>query len=272
MRFSRFMIAAATAALVLSAGSAQAELNLWISHHFAGMDQYNTGDFQDAKVVLEAALDETRTKHRKADTHNKLGQVYTALGEFEQAEGHYQQAYDLKRKSMGKRHRDMPNVLNNMADLYYLMEKPDKVESLYREALDILERDQLNVEVCRALNGLALLYNDRGEYVKAEETLKRAIRIHEKAERRDDPYMANVLNNLGILYTNLGRFDEAEPLMDRCQYVQDAMLRPDHPDVAVRLHATAVLYQNTGRANEAIQLAGSAEAIRDKQREKGDLY
>lgn len=272
MRFSRLIFGAAAAVLITASGTAHAELNLWISHHFAGMDQYQTGDYQDARVVLEAALDETRTKHRRGDTHNKLGQVYTALAEFELAEDHYQKALSLKRQDLGRRHREIPNILNNLADLYYLMEKPAKVESLYREALDILERDQLNLEVCRALNGLALLYNDNGEYVKAEETLKRAIRIHEKAERRDHPYMATVLTNLGILYTNLERYDEAEPLFERSQYVQDAMLRPNHPDAAVRLHATAVLYQKTGRGGEAVQLAARAESIRDAQRAKGDLY
>jgi tetratricopeptide (TPR) repeat protein len=272
MLLSRSWKGLTVAMALLFAGGAHAELNLWISHHFAGLDQYETGDYQDARIVLEAALDETGKRHRRGDTHNKLGQVYTALGEFEQAEDHYQQALSLKRRDLGKRHRDIPNILNNLADLYYLMEKPEKVESLYRESLDILERDQLNLEVCRALNGLALLYNDGGEYVKAEETLKRAIRVHEKAQRRDHPYMATVLTNLGILYTNLERYDEAEPLFERSAYVQDVELRPGHPDAAVRLHATAVLYHNTGRGAEAATLAAHAEKIRDAQRAKGDLY
>ena len=159
-----------------------------------------------------------------------------------------------------------------MADLHYIQGKTKDVECLYRKALSFNKRDQLNIEVCRSLNGLAVLHVDEGEYVEAEELLKRAIRIHEKAERRDHPYLATVLTNLGILYTNLLRFDEAEPLFERASYIQDLGLRADHPDVAVRLHATAVLFHSTGRQAEAATLAEQAEAIRKKQAEADNLY
>ncbi|MBI2434409.1 MAG: tetratricopeptide repeat protein [Candidatus Hydrogenedentes bacterium] len=259
-------------AVALVSTTATAELNLWISYHFQGMKNYRTGDYQDSEKLLVAALDETSAKFRRGDTLDALGQVYTALGVFEKAEQYYQDALNTKQKALGGRHRDVPITLNNLADLHYIQGKTEDVESLYRRALDINERDQLNLEVCRSLNGLALLQNDAGEYVKAEEHLKRAIEIHEKAQRRDHPYMATVLVNLGILYTNLGRYEEAQPLFERAQYIQNVALRPDHPDVAVRLHAMAALYQATGRTELANDLARRAEEIRQKQAAKGDLY
>lgn len=266
------LIAAVTATALLGADKAQAELNLWVSFHFGGTDAYHDGEYQGAKVLLDRALDETRTSYRRGDTYERLGATYAALGQFEDAEQAFEEALRLKEKSLGGKHRELASILNNLADLKYLLEKHDQTEALYRRALGINQRDQWNLEVARALNGLALVHNDAGEYVEAENHLLRAVNVHEKGQRRNSAYLATVLTNLGILYTNLGRYDDAEPQFIRAQYIQDTELRSDHPDVAVRLHATAALYQSTERLPEAIELASEAEAIREKQAEKRNLY
>lgn len=267
-----FVLYAASLGVVLASATAAAELNLWVSYHFQGMKNYDTGDYRDAAQLLEAALNEEQEAHRRGATLDGLGQVYTALGQFDRAEAYYQEALAVKKKALGPGHRDVAITLNNLGDLRYILDRVDEVEPLYRRALDIHRRDQLNLEVVRSLNGLALVHNDNGEYVLAEELLKRAVLNNERAERRDDPYMGTVLTNLGILYTNLGRHEEAEPMFQRAQYIHDVNLRPDHPDVAVRLHATAALYQATGRVQQARDLARRAEEIRARQADKGDLY
>lgn len=270
---NKFYIALALIAGLLA--PAHAEMNLWISRHFTGLSTYDQGQYQEAKGVLENALKETKSKHRHAATLDQLGQLETALGRFEDAENYYKEALAEKEKALGKKHRDVAETLNNLADLYYLSGKSEHCEALYRRALAINERDQLNYEVCRSLNGLALLENDKEESagrIEAEKFLQRAIHIHQKAERRDQPYYATVLTNLGILYTNEGRYAEAEPLFDMAKKVQDKVLRADHPDAALRMHATAALYQAQGRNNEAAALAASADAIRAQQTAAGNLY
>lgn len=269
---NRLLTGFLTLVVGLVSTASSAELNLWVSQHFQGMKNYKTGDYQDTEKLLLSALDEGEAAYRKGETLDSLGQVETALGNFDKAEQYYQDAISTKRHALGARHREMAITLNNLADLHYIIGKKEDVEDLYRRALDINKRDQFNIEVCRSLNGLALLRNDSGDYVHAEELLKRAVANHEKAQRRDDPYMATVLVNLGILYTNLGRYEEAEPMFERARYIQDTGLRPDHPDVAVRLHAMAALYQATGRGDAANELARRAEDIRGKQAAKGDLY
>lgn len=273
MRKLMVMVAiAAMATTGFGVEKAEAELNLWVSFHFGGADAYHDGEYQGAKVLLNRALDETRTAYRRGDTYERLGATYVGLGQFEDAERAFEEALRLKEQSLGGKHRELASILNNLADLKYLLEKHDQTEALYRRALDINQRDQWNLEVARALNGLALVHNDAGEYVEAENHLLRAVEVHEKGQRRNSAYLATVLTNLGILYTNLGRYNEAEPQFVRAQYIQDTELRADHPDVAVRLHATAALFQSTGRLPEAIELASEAESIRDKQAEKRNLY
>lgn len=253
------------------------QLNLWISHHFAGMENYYIGDYTDAAKLFESAAQDAQRKVRDAETVGALGRAYTALGRFKEAESQYREALDMKRKALGKKHPMLAVTMNDLADLLYLTqledkERPSEAEALYREALEQLERDQFSLEVSRSLNGLALISNDREDKVAAEELLKRAANVHEKGNRRDHAYAATVLTNLGILYTQLGRYDEASPMFERAKYIQDVKLRPGHPDVSVRMHATAALLSATGHAGEAARLATDAEALRDAQAAKGDLY
>lgn len=265
-------IASLAAALILPAGFAHAEMNLWISRHFMGIATYDQGQYTEAQGVLENALKETKSAHRHAATLDQLGQLHTALGQFDEAEKYYKDALAEKEKSLGRKHRDVAETLNNLADLYYLAGKTEECEPLYRRALEINERDQLNFEVCRSLNGMALLQNDANNKVEAEKFLQRAIKIHEKAERRDQPYYATVLTNLGILYTNEGRLGEAEVLFDKAKYVQVNCLRADHPDVALRMHATAALLEAQGKSAEASAMAKAADEIRAKQASNSNLY
>jgi tetratricopeptide (TPR) repeat protein len=248
------------------------QMNLWVSYQFTALDSYASGNYTDAAHLLAQAESEDATRFRKADTYDALGRVYTALGRFDDAETAFSEALRMKEGSLGRNHREVAAILNNLADLRHLRGQTESVEALYRRALEINHRDQLNVEVGRSLNGLALVHYAAGEIVEAEKLLQRAAALHDKAQRRDDPYLATVLTNLGILYNHQGRFDEAGVSLERARYIQGVSLRKDHPDVAVRLHATAVTLDSTGRRGEAVTLANEAEAIRSKQAAKGDLY
>ena len=254
-------LAMAAVGLSLFAPAASGEMNLWVCFHYAGEAAYDNADFGDAETLMRAAKTETDVVHRQAFSIDTLGSAFFSRMEYPKAEMCFLEALRLKEKSLGKRSREVPVTLNNLADLYYLGDRLGEAEKLYRRALDIHERDPWNVEVCRSLNGLALLRNDTGDYVHAEKLLKRAIAIHDKTQRRRHPYQATVLVNLGIMYTNLGRLDEAEPLFVRAKSVQDAVVRKNHPDVAVRLEAHAALLNQTGRLDEAEAMQAQAKAI-----------
>ena len=260
----------AVATLLTLGVPAQAELNLFISYYFAGEDRFETGEYLEADVEFNEALGEEQKAYREADVLDGLGRVYMSQSRYEESEKALQEALRLKERSLGDEHRFVPITLNNLADLYYVTGRIDEAEPVYRKALEINERDQLNLEVCRSLNGMALIHNSRGEYVQAEDLLKRAIALHEKAERRDHPFLATSLTNLGILYTNLGRYEEAGDLFHQAAYIQDKFLRADHPDVAVRLTGEAALYRATGQGSLAAQAAARAENIRKAQAQTGN--
>lgn len=257
--------------VALIGATAAAEQNLCISYYLTGVSSDSSGNFQEAGILFQKAAEEATKNVRKAEALDGLGQVALALGQFDKAEQSLQEAYALKKKSLGKRHREMAATINNLADVHFLQQKND-AECLYRRALEINRRDETNLDVCRSLNGIALIKYAANAPIEAENLLRRAVQLHEKAQRRHHPYLATNLTNLGILYTAQNRFAEAECVLERAKVIQDQALGECHPDVAIRLSAMAALCQATNRTAEALCLAERAEKIRAKQRAAGNLY
>lgn len=61
----------------------------------------------------------------------------------------------------------------------------------------------------QSLNNLALLYQDMGDYARAEPFYRRALKIREKALGPDHPDTARSLNNLAGFFFDLGKKQEA---------------------------------------------------------------
>ena len=252
----------------LWAGTAPAESNLWISYYYAGETNRQVGEYADAVTLLAQARDEHNRgedeTHRLANTLDRIGVTEMALEDYEQAEQCLMCALDLKERHLGSDSLLVPVTLNNLGDLYYVMGDAAKAERYYRRALEGNKKDEMNIEVSRSLNGMAIVHNDLGEHVEAEELLKRARDIHEGHMRRLHPYCATVYTNLGILYTNLKRYDEAKAAFKQARYIQGKSLPEEHPDVALRLSAEAALCAKLEHYSKAAALEKKADEIRAK--------
>jgi len=261
MRTSRIL---AAIALVLGSAPAFAELNLWISYHFQGIESFDAGKYRDAEALLNKAESETCDAHRDAFTYDALGRTYTALQNYPAAEEALKKALCLRNEELGEKSRFVPATLNNLADLHYVAGDKEKAEKLYRQALDITQNDPYSIEKSRALNGLALVAADAGNHAEAENLLKRAAKVHFLGGRSEHPFMATALTNLGILYTELGRYDEASESLAHAKRIHQATVGEDHPDVAVRLHAAANLKAKMGDAAKAGKYRNQANDIQDR--------
>ncbi len=246
-------------ALVAVSVSAGAEIDLAISYYQQGEADRAGGLYTDAASLLNEALDETTVDWRRAAAYDALGRRHIATGDYTGAEEAFRTALCLKEKSMGAKSRTVPVTLNGLGDLYYVTGDLERAESYYRDALDIHLDDQLNVEACRSLNGLALIHADRGELAEAKALLDTANGRHVRALRRDHPLRATVLTNLAILHLNLDRASDAVEYLATASYVQGKSLRGDHPDVALRLEAEAETFAKLGRLEEAYDARARAE-------------
>ena len=86
-----------------------------------------------------------------------------------------------------------------------------------------------------SLNNLAMLYQDMGDYVKAEPLFQKALEIYKQTLGEKHPDYAASLNNLALLYKSMGDYAKAEPLYRQALEIYKQALGEKHPDYATSL-------------------------------------
>jgi CHAT domain-containing protein/Tfp pilus assembly protein PilF len=118
--------------------------------------------------------------------------------------------------------------------------------------------------VADALHLLAVIYDDKNEYAKAEPLNLRALDIREKALGPDHPDVARSLFNLAWIYKVKQDFAKAESLYRRALDIQEKALGPYHSEVATTLNDFAILYNQKGDYDQSILINQRVLQIREK--------
>jgi CHAT domain-containing protein/tetratricopeptide (TPR) repeat protein len=138
--------------------------------------------------------------------------------------------------------------------------------SLAEQALAIRERtlEADDLAVADVLHLVALLYDDRHEYLKAEAPNRRALAIREARLGPDHPDVALSLYNLAWLAKVRQDFAESEALYKRTLDIQERSLGPDHRAVMATLNDMAVLFNQRGDYDAALALHQRVLAARER--------
>jgi tetratricopeptide (TPR) repeat protein/CHAT domain-containing protein len=152
----------------------------------------------------------------------------------------------------------------------------DKVVALFRlgkvtealkaahEALAIHKEvlGEKHPDYAQSLHNVAFLYDEKGNYAKAEPLYRQALEIRKAVLGEKHPEYATSLNNLGFLYNSQGNFAKAEPLYRQALEIRKAVLGEKHPAYATTLNNLAVLYNSQGNDAKAEPLYRQALEIR----------
>ena len=135
-----------------------------------------------------------------------------------------------------------------------------------RRAIELMQRERGpdDLELANAMNMLALLHVQLGEYANAEPLYKQALSIREKVLGADHTEVGATLHALGALYVYEGRYADAEALYERALGIKERALGPDHSEVATTLHNLAVLLALEGRYAEAEPMYQRSLGIKEK--------
>jgi serine/threonine protein kinase len=140
-----------------------------------------------------------------------IGDAYRALGRYDEAERHLQASADLRAAERGAGH-------------------PDTLTSK---------------------KSLAGLYDDRGEFAKAEALFLEVVQGRTARLGRDHPDTLTSKNGLALLYANQNRLRRAERLAREVLEARMAKLGADHPDTVNSQFILAIVYRDQGRDAEA---------------------
>jgi len=127
-------------------------------------------------------------------------------------------------------HPEVAAITNNLAEVCHLLGRFREAETLYRQAIMILEKalGPDHSDVAMALNNLASVYQDEQRYAEAEPLFQRALSIKERTLGEMHPDVATIANNLGSMYHYQEKYSQAEPLLLRSLKIREKALGPEY--------------------------------------------
>ena len=119
---------------------------------------------------------------------------------------------------------------------------------VYFEAINkTLERLHIfNDKVTQYFDNMARIYENIGEYQKAEPFYLKVLQIREHLYGENHRDTATSYNNLGTLYYSMGVYKKAEPLSLKALEIHKKLLGEEHPDTASSYNNLAELYRSMG--------------------------
>ena len=122
-----------------------------------------------------------------------------------------------------------------------------------------------------AMNNLAFVLHDSGEFAAAEKIYREVLVVQRKLLGEDHPDIAKVLNNLAAVLHDKGDTKEAERYARESLAMYRRVHGPEHPDVAQGLNNLARWLQESGNTVESESMY--REALEDcfARARSGDL-
>lgn len=222
-----------------------------------GKIYYIRSEYAEAEKTYLQALEilKTRGKNNReyATIINDLANIYRMQGLVEKAEPLLIESIQIMKELYGTKHPDYTRALYNLAVLMSRKDgQSEKVEKIYQEVLAVCRDNPADAQLCSsAVNALANIYNNRGDFDKAEPLYQEGLRIARKSLGKKHPVYARALNNLAIMYRQKGKFDKAIELFSEVAQIRKEVLGEKHLEYGKTLRSIAELYYVSKKYDKA---------------------
>jgi serine/threonine-protein kinase len=189
----------------------------------------------------------------RSEVRRLIASVYVQLGEYDQARPLLSAELDQQRKVAGPRSVAVAEVLAELGEATWLLDRYDEARPLYDEALAIEteRRGPRTTRVAKLLTKIGGLVSDRGDLAGAEDTFGRALAIFAETGQADSREAVEARENLGITYALTDRFTEAAALQAEVAAWRERHLGPSHPGTLTSRYNLAAYLVELGRTPEA---------------------
>lgn len=169
-----------------------------------------TGNYEEASEFMED-LKEANANSEVLDKHaltNLEGVLAYKRGKLKKAETLLEMTVSLEASNFSV---EQLEYLNNYANVLCDLGKFEEAEKHYLRVIELLENHRSgDIEnYIGALNNLALLYLDRGDYSKTELLLSECVNMSLRVFGQGSNEYALALNNLGAMYYEIGNYEIA---------------------------------------------------------------
>lgn len=177
------------------------------------------------------------------------------MGQLDEADRLAEETLELYRRTLGDEHRDTLTAADALGMILIERGAFSQAESIYKEAIAILDRTAPEDELAIALRGnLADTYKWQGRLDLAEPLNEELVALARQSWGSDHPQTAMVINNLATLYLRQGRFEEARPLLEEAIDIAQPVLGDTHPEVLAMMGNLGTTLMNLSEYDAAAEL------------------
>jgi len=237
------------------------------------------GLYDESKKLLETALRiqtqmNSQGQPGAAEIQQLLGGTLIYQGNFSGAEDMFQRALATRRHLLGKDSLEVAASISGLAELRYRQQRTDEAVTLYEEALKHLATHGAlaNAQTAEVLDGLAQLHIFRGEYLEAEQLLRRSLELNRAVLGNDYPAVAFNTQNLAVTLQLEGKLDEAKPLYEESLTLYKKIFGPQHPETIEALINYGDFLRKKSELNQAETVLRDALTLQEKVRGKSHPF
>jgi tetratricopeptide (TPR) repeat protein/predicted MPP superfamily phosphohydrolase len=194
---------------------------------------------------------------------NRLGCYLSEHAYYRDANDLLQQSLLLRKESLGEKHPYIAETVSNIGLLAYRQGNYRQAEQLHREAV-LLAHDSGTVQEAAAVNSLAVVLTDLGEFDEAKDLFEKALELGSAAYGPESDKVALTLANLASLHISLGDYREAERMLQHATAIDEKTLNANNPQCATTKQLLAKVKRKLGLNRESEQLLKEALTIQVK--------
>jgi tetratricopeptide (TPR) repeat protein len=251
------------AAIALSAAFAtdSGQTADWKRAYLAAYDKQSAGDYAGAAAILEPVVNSALQLARDDEISAMLFTEYASVRQDLEERGRAEEFYRRGLAIWARLGSNVPgrmNALNNLATLYIERGQYSNAEQLLKD----FEGMAAPPEILNSLGTTALA---RGDFKQAEEFYMRSVALLRSAASTPTSELGSVLNNLALIHFETGRAASGAQLYEEALSAFESSLGPRHPKLIAPLLNMAISKRVGGDpqaaepfARRAVELAETA--------------
>jgi CHAT domain-containing protein/tetratricopeptide (TPR) repeat protein len=152
-------------------------------------------------------------------------------------------------------------ALNHLAALYAARSDYVHAEEAYQQLIAIHEHAKDAVSLADALDDLATMQLNRGQWQPAEAGLKRALSVLQAASQIESAHAVKILSNFATFHLKRGDLAQARSMAERAESIAEAKLDPSNRERGYAAVILAGVYKDSGDYRRAQGLYLRAEQV-----------
>ena len=245
--------------------SSRFSLILWAYYHYCRIYVKTYSKINPAKC--HEMLRDCIGKLRKYDESNSqaLATLYMDYGYFNRKENKWKESLDWLEASLRvfkalypKGSEDVINVLNELGNLYWEMNKLIEAFDYYNESLiycELIYKDP-HKNIARAKHNIGIILKENGQYEEAIKLFNQAKDMYLNLNNGvPDQDVGFVQRNLAMAFLQTGKIDEAEKLADETLELFEGYTRSNESEpIALTMNTIGACKRAKGECTEALDL------------------